>query len=98
MRSIEATWAARGAAAGPTIALKWFTAHMGRQLAPDIKNRNEEADAAARDLITCRTAAVRPSETSGEDQKEDFEPLTDYGGILAAYRGIEETLTHEPAV
>ncbi|KAH6920251.1 hypothetical protein HPB50_028762 [Hyalomma asiaticum] len=60
------------------IALKWFPAHMGRQLAPDIKNRNEEADAAARGLITCRTAAVRPSETSGEDRKEDFEPLTDY--------------------
>ncbi|KAH6947753.1 hypothetical protein HPB50_021129 [Hyalomma asiaticum] len=61
---------------------------MGRQLAPDIKNRNEEADAAARGLITCRTAAVRPSETSGEDRKEDFEPLTDYGGILAAYREV----------
>ncbi|KAH7976418.1 hypothetical protein HPB52_013653 [Rhipicephalus sanguineus] len=78
MRSIEATWAAQGAAAGPTIALKWFPAHMGRQLAPDIENRNAEADVAARDLITCRTATVRPSETSGEDQKEDFEPLTDY--------------------
>ncbi|KAH6943305.1 hypothetical protein HPB50_019329 [Hyalomma asiaticum] len=88
VRSIEATRAARGAAAGPTIALKWFPAHMGRQLAPDIKNRNEEADAAARGLITCRTAAVRPSETSGEDRKEDFEPLTDYGVILAAYREV----------
>ncbi|KAL1415855.1 hypothetical protein MTO96_028638 [Rhipicephalus appendiculatus] len=94
MRSIEATWAARDAAAGPTIALKWFPAHMGRQLAPDIENRNQEADAAARDLITCRTAAVRPSETSGEDQKEDFEPLTDYGGILAAYREIRRAFPH----
>lgn len=94
MRSIEATWAARGAAAGPTIALKWFPAHMGRQLAPDIENRNEEADAAARDLITCRTAAARPSETSGEDQKEDFEPLTDYGGILAAYREVRRAFPH----
>ncbi|KAH6923031.1 hypothetical protein HPB50_020755 [Hyalomma asiaticum] len=88
VRSIEATRTARGAAAGPTIALKWFPAHMGRQLAPDIKNRNEEADAAARGFITCRTAAVRPSETSGEDRKEDFEPLTDYGVILAVYREV----------
>ncbi|KAH7934775.1 hypothetical protein HPB52_000397 [Rhipicephalus sanguineus] len=58
MRSIEATWAARGAAAGPTVALKWFPDHMGRQLAPDIENRNEEADAAARDLITLENPHV----------------------------------------
>ncbi|XP_037577026.1 uncharacterized protein LOC119459287 [Dermacentor silvarum] len=60
VRSIVASRAACGAAAGPTIALKWFPAHIGRQLAPDIENRNEEADAVARDLITCRTAAARP--------------------------------------
>ncbi|KAH7959096.1 hypothetical protein HPB49_008244 [Dermacentor silvarum] len=86
VRSIVASRAACGAAAGPTIALKWFPAHMGRQLAPDIENRNEEADAVARDLITCRTAAARPPETSGEEREEDLDPLTDYGGILAAYR------------
>lgn len=40
----------------------------------------------ARDLITCRTAAARPPETSGEEREEDLDPLTDYGGILAAYR------------
>ncbi|KAH7944819.1 hypothetical protein HPB49_000760 [Dermacentor silvarum] len=86
VRSIVASRAACGAAAGPTIALKWFPAHMGRQLAPDVENRNEEADAVARDLITCRTAAARPPETSGEEREQDLDPLTDYGGILAAYR------------
>ncbi|KAH7983314.1 hypothetical protein HPB52_010818 [Rhipicephalus sanguineus] len=75
MRSIEATWAARGAAAGPTIALKWFPAHMGRQLAPDIENRNEEADAAARDLITgngqCQDATY-PEEVRAWIRSEDL--------------------------
>ncbi|XP_037580255.1 uncharacterized protein LOC119463486 [Dermacentor silvarum] len=74
VRSIVASRAACGAATGPTIALKWFPAHMGRQLAPDIENRNEEADAVARDLITCRTAAARPPKPAVKNVKKTSTP------------------------
>ncbi|KAH9364966.1 hypothetical protein HPB48_022276 [Haemaphysalis longicornis] len=44
-----------GARANST-SIRWFPAHVGRELRNGHRNRNEEADAAARDLATCRAA------------------------------------------
>lgn len=71
-----------------TVALKWFPAHAGRELATNIGNRNEEADAAARELAKCRAVAEAPSDPSEQDhnEEEDAEPITDYGEVLRWYR------------
>lgn len=59
----------------------------GRDLVPNSPNRNEEADAAARGLATCRTAAApAPEEATTTTSEDDETPLTDYGGILAWHR------------
>lgn len=68
------------------LTLKWFPAHMGRDLIPGSPNRNEEADAAARGLATCRTAAAPASEDTTATEEEGEEQLLDYGDILAWYR------------
>ncbi|KAH9374628.1 hypothetical protein HPB48_011074 [Haemaphysalis longicornis] len=63
-----------------TVALKWFPAHAGRELATNIGNRNEEADAAAREFAKCRAVAEAPLDPSEQDhnEEEDAEPITDY--------------------
>lgn len=80
------------------VVIKWFPAHAGRDLAPNTSNRNEEADAAARDLATCRAAAVRPPHLEdGEettDEEDEVEPLSDYGGVLRWHR--EQRRTYPP--
>ncbi|XP_077540075.1 uncharacterized protein LOC144152613 [Haemaphysalis longicornis] len=91
------SWRTTGAAAQgvtKTTIIKWFPAHAGRELAPGLCNRNEEADAAARGLATCRVATSRPlsssledcGETTDIDDDEEAEPLTDYGGVLRWHR------------
>lgn len=55
---------------------------------PSVDNRNEEADAAARELVRCRDASTSLSADAGEtNAEEDLEPLTDYGEILKRFRG-----------
>ncbi|KAH9371554.1 hypothetical protein HPB48_011105 [Haemaphysalis longicornis] len=51
-----------------------------QELATNIGNRNEEADATARELAKCRAVAEAPSDPSEQDHKEeeDAEPITDY--------------------
>lgn len=91
--SLEASRAARQDRA-KTIVIKWFPAHAGRELAPNICNRNEEADAAARDLATCRAAADRPPhlvDDDEEDKEEEAKPLVDYGGVLRWHRDQRRT-------
>ncbi|KAH9378854.1 hypothetical protein HPB48_004434 [Haemaphysalis longicornis] len=47
-----------GSPTRPTITVKWFPAHVGDR--PNAVNRNEEADAAARELIRCREGSMAP--------------------------------------
>lgn len=67
---------------GPTITIKWFPAHMGDL--PNVDNRNEDADAAARELIRCRDDSE--SIPAGVGDEQDPEHLVDYGAILRRHR------------
>lgn len=57
--------------AANSTSIRWFPAHAGRELPNGHHNRNEEADAAARVLATCRTAppaSTEPRKTPGRKQ------------------------------
>lgn len=71
-----------GSPTGPTITVKWFPAHVGDL--PNAVNRNEEADAAARELIRCRDGSVAPRTEDNDEHAP--EPLTDYGDVLRRFR------------
>lgn len=72
-----------------TTHLRWFPAHMGT-VSGRFANRNEEADAVARELA-CRTTPPRPSEAE-ETTTANSEPLMEFGEILGWYRETRRQL------
>ncbi|KAH9364171.1 hypothetical protein HPB48_000811 [Haemaphysalis longicornis] len=79
-----------GARKNATTTVRWFPAHMGRELRGGYRNVNEAADAAARDLAACRAAPATDAdvdeEPSNDEDDNGAEPLTTYGATLCWYR------------
>lgn len=66
----------------PVTTIKWFPAHMGRL--ENVENRNDDADAAARELTMCRAGETQV--TADPDEEATSAVLTDYGDILRRHR------------
>lgn len=83
---------AEGKSRTRTTRIRWFPAHAGVDLPDGHSNCNEVADAAARELSTCRTAPPRPPSPAPADRQQqhnadaEMEPLTVYGEVLQWYR------------
>ncbi|XP_075741347.1 uncharacterized protein LOC142790293 [Rhipicephalus microplus] len=73
-----------------TTHLRWFPAHVGA-IPGGAANRNERADAVARELAHRAAPPPRPSGAE-EAVPPDSDPLLDYGSILQWYREGRRTL------